>query len=164
MHVLGRLIFGGACALLLSGAAAEAADLSCGGETPTRLNVRVTGVQSSQGLIAVSLYGNDPSKFLKHHGSLGTVRVSAQAPSTQVCLALPKPGQYAVAVYHDLNGDRKLNLRFFLPAEPFALSNNPPPRRVFPSIGPSLFTTHEGENSIHVSLEKAPKDGDGKGG
>jgi uncharacterized protein (DUF2141 family) len=156
--VLGRLI-SGACAVLLSGMAAQAADVSCTAGTPNRLNVRVSGVQSATGLVTVSLYSDDPGKFLHRHGSIGSVRVPAQSPTTQVCVALPAPGKYAVAVYHDLNGDRKLNLRLFLPAEPFALSNNPPPRRVFPQIGPSLFTTHEGENSIHVSLEKAPKDG-----
>jgi uncharacterized protein (DUF2141 family) len=156
--VLGRLI-SGACAVLLSGMAAQAADLSCTASTPDRLQVTVTGVQSSRGLVAVTLYSDNPKVFLKRHGSLGTVRASAQSPSTRLCIALPAPGKYALAVYHDQNGDRKLNRNFLLPAEPFALSNNPPPKMAWPSVGPSLFTTHEGENSIHVSLEKAPNDG-----
>ena len=45
-----------------------------------------------------------------------------------------------------------------LPSEPFALSNNPPPRMAMPKIGPSLFTAGAGETSVTVRLEKARKE------
>jgi uncharacterized protein (DUF2141 family) len=137
---------------------ALAADITCGEATRDRLYVNVSGIKSSSGQVAVTLYANDSKKFLAHHGSLGVARVRAQAGTTRVCVTLPGPGQYAAAVYHDLDGDGKIDRSIIgLPSEPFALSNNPPPKMAWPRIGPSLFATHAGENTITVRLEKAPK-------
>jgi uncharacterized protein (DUF2141 family) len=140
-------------------APALAADITCNTATKDRLYVNVTGVKSSSGLVAVTLYPNVPKRFLAHHGSLGVARVAAQAGTTRVCVTLPGPGRYAAAIYHDVDGDGKVDRNFIgLPSEPFALSNNPPPRMAFPSIGPSLFSTRAGENTITVRLQKGRKE------
>jgi uncharacterized protein (DUF2141 family) len=153
---LRSFLLGGLAAAALAGPAL-AADITCTEGTKDRLYVNVTGIKASSGLVAVTLYANDPKKFLAHHGSLGVARVRAQAGATRVCVSLPGPGQYAAAVYHDVDGDGKLDRTLLLPSEPFALSNNPPPKMAWPKIGPSLFSTHPGENSITVRLQKAPK-------
>jgi uncharacterized protein (DUF2141 family) len=116
-----------ALALVLTGSAANAQQSSCTGPaTDTRLYVQVEGVRASQGLVAVSLYADESSKFLARRGSIYTGRVPAEAPSTTVCLHLPEPGIYALAAYHDEDGDRSLDRGSLgLPTEGVGFSNNP---------------------------------------
>jgi len=108
--------------------ASPAAAQECTG-TPsaTRLFVNVDNVRSSQGLIAVTLYTDDRRKFLARRGSLYVGRVPARKGRTRVCIHVPKPGIYAVAVYHDADADRGFDRTGLgLPDEGFGFSNNPP--------------------------------------
>jgi len=112
---------------LLWAAGASAEDSSCTGpKSAVKLFVDVEGVRSSDGLIAVTLYGDDPHKFLAHHGSLYVGRVAAQTGTTSVCIHVPHTGVYAVAVYHDANANRRYDRNSVgLPAEGYGFSNNP---------------------------------------
>jgi len=92
----------------------------------TRLHVTVENVRSSQGLIAVTLYPDNPDRFLVSKGSLFVGRVPARTPVTRICLNVPGPGTYAVAVYHDADANRKLTRKSLgLPAEGYGFANNP---------------------------------------
>ena len=117
-----------AVAALLLGASASAQQPSdcTGHEGPLRLYVDVEGVKESEGLIAVTLYADNPSKFLAKRGSLYVGRVPARAPKTTVCIFLPGTGVYALGVFQDLDSDRKYDRTSIgLPDEPFGFSNNP---------------------------------------
>lgn len=107
---------------------AEAAPGQCRGDLSGQswLNVEVTGVRSSSGLIAVTIYADDSSRFLVSKGSLDVVRFPASQGTFRGCVKLPKNGVYAIAVYHDEDGSRKLNRSGLgLPTEAFGFSNNP---------------------------------------
>ncbi|WP_374529797.1 DUF2141 domain-containing protein [Novosphingobium sp.] len=106
-----------------------------GTPSATWLNVVVEGVRNSNGLMAVTLYADDSSKFLVKHGSLYVGRVNARAGTTRACIFVPKPGVYALALYHDENA----NLAFDrtgvgFPAEGFGFSNNPATLAGLPSF------------------------------
>lgn len=93
--------------------------------SPSVIVVRVHGVRSDDGNVAAVLYGENPSDFLKKGKRLARERVPAKAGSVEVCLAAPHPGVYAVAVYHDENGNRKFDRsRFGFPREGYGFSNN----------------------------------------
>jgi len=139
-------------ATALTAGAARAEDCD-GAPTTTRLIVQVDGVHSSNGLMAITLYPDDPDRFLRRHGSLKVVRVPAKGPTTEACLYLPAPGGYGVAVYHDENGNRHLDKNGLLPAEGSGLSNNPSVSLFhLPSLKNSRFLTHVGENRIEIRL------------
>jgi uncharacterized protein (DUF2141 family) len=124
-----------------------------GTPSDTRLTVQVQGVRSADGLMAVTLYPDDPKRFLAHHGSLKVVRVPAHVGSTNVCMFLPGAAYYAVAVYHDANGNHHLDRSGLLPQEGSGLSNNPKVNLLhWPTLKGSRFPTHAGENRIAVSL------------
>ena len=114
-------------ALALLFAHGVSAEETCPGpESPVKLYVDVHGVRSSEGLIAVTLYADIPSKFLAHHGSLYVGRVPAQSGTTSVCIHVPHPGVYALAIYHDADADRHFDRTSIgLPAEGYGFSNNP---------------------------------------
>ncbi|OYW50224.1 MAG: hypothetical protein B7Y36_05890 [Novosphingobium sp. 28-62-57] len=117
--------------------AAMAAAPNCAGpKSDTWINVTVDGVRNGNGLMAVTLYADEPRKFLAKKGSLYVGRVDADAPETRMCLFVPKPGVYALAVYHD--EDSSTNLKrsgvLGLPEEGFGFSNNPPTIASIPSF------------------------------
>jgi uncharacterized protein (DUF2141 family) len=117
-----------ALAVALSGAAWPAAALAqdcTGTPSATRLIVTVSNVRAAQGLIAVTLYADDPRRFLARRGSLYVGRVPARAGVTRVCIHVPAPGIYGLAVYHDADANRRFNRNAIgLPAEGYGFSNN----------------------------------------
>lgn len=124
MNVFSKLFLAAATAAGLAGAAA--AQDCTGPVSNVRLYVDVENVRSSRGLIAVTLYADDSSRFLARRGSLYVGRVDARAPSTRVCIHLPSAGVYALAVYHDEDGNRRYNRSGVgMPQEGFGFTNNP---------------------------------------
>lgn len=110
-----------------AGAGSASAQGHCTGPpSNVQLFVDVQSVRSSSGLIAVTLYADDSGRFLARRGALYVGRVPARAPSTRVCIHLPSTGVYALAVYHDADGNRRINRTSLgLPDEDFGFSNNP---------------------------------------
>ncbi|HEY1604703.1 MAG TPA: DUF2141 domain-containing protein [Allosphingosinicella sp.] len=99
-----------AAALLACGTTAAAAALGpdapvCNGGRPAVL-VSVNGFKARTGNLRVQLYGPDPKAFLAHGGRLRRIDVPVTAAGPMsVCVAVPHPGTYAIAVRHDVNGD-----------------------------------------------------------
>ncbi|HYJ81683.1 MAG TPA: DUF2141 domain-containing protein [Allosphingosinicella sp.] len=121
---------------LLALAAAQAEPACTGTPSATRLHVRVDNVRHSRGLVAVTLYTDERRKFLAKRGSLYVGRVPARQGRTDVCIHVPKPGIYALAVYHDADSDRSFDRSGIgLPAEGFGFSNNPPTFLGMPNFG-----------------------------
>ncbi len=110
-----------------AGGQRAAAQSPCTGpESATRLYVTVEGVHAAQGLIAVTLYPDDSSRFLARRGSLYVGRAPARSPVTRICIHLPRPGTYALGIYHDADASRRFNRTGLgLPAEGYGFSNNP---------------------------------------
>ncbi|MFS0736057.1 DUF2141 domain-containing protein [Sphingomonas sp. 1P06PA] len=77
-----------------------------GGEAAVLVNVE--GFKQRSGMLRVQVYGDNPADFLAKGRKLKRidVPVSRTGPMA-VCVALPQPGQYAVAVRHDVDGNGK---------------------------------------------------------
>jgi uncharacterized protein (DUF2141 family) len=117
-------------------AQAQGAPAGCTGKpSDTWINVTVEGVKSSDGLIAVTLYPDNPKRFLVKNGSLQVGRVKAVAGTTRACITVPKPGIYVLAIYHDEDGDENFDRTGLgLPAEGYGFSNNPSTLAGLPSF------------------------------
>lgn len=88
------------------------------------LTVVAENMKSGDGYLAVTLYGDDRSKFLAKGGSLMARFFPAQKGETRACVMLPKTGVYGIALYHDENGNKHFD-RSLLPEEGYGFSNNP---------------------------------------
>lgn len=108
-------------------AAAQAVPQGCTGPaSSTWIDVVVDGLRNGDGLLAITLCADNSRKFLVKHGSLYVGRVDAKAGTTAGCIFVPRPGVYAIAIYHDENGDGKFDRTGIgLPAEGYGFSNNP---------------------------------------
>ena len=70
--------------------------------------VHVAGIKDARGLVKVSLYGDDQSRWLVKKGRIGRVKLPVTGRAMDICMPVPSAGRYAVAVHHDynLNGER----------------------------------------------------------
>lgn len=148
---------GVALAMLVAGAPAaaeEPVDGCTGPASPIRLFVDVQGVRSEHGQIAVTLYADDRKRFLAKNGSLYTGRVASRMPVTRVCIHLPASGTYALAVYHDEDGNQRFNRTGIgFPAEAYGFSNNPGTFFGLPSFSSVRFTVSETDKETTVKLK-----------
>ncbi|MCB1947433.1 DUF2141 domain-containing protein [Nitrosomonas sp.] len=118
-----------------------------------QVRVTVNGVGSG-GILSVELY-HDPDNFLYKKGRTKRIRIPATESQHKVCFNIEKPGTYAVASYHDIDGNRKLNKKWnMMPKEPFGLSNNPEQHFGFPEFSESAFTTDEFGADITIDLRQ----------
>lgn len=106
------------------------------------------------GVLNVELY-DDPEHFLFKEGRKRKVRIPAAEGQQRVCMNLEQPGTYAVAAYHDRDGNRKLKKQWnLMPLEPFGLSNNPEQLAGFPKFSDSAFTTGKLGADIVIDLKQ----------
>lgn len=78
---------------------------ACRSNSPSVL-VSVDGFRARTGNIRVAIYGSDPALFLARGRTLRKINVPVTgAGPMRICVALPGPGRYAVAVRHDVNGN-----------------------------------------------------------
>ena len=86
------------------------------------LTLEVRDIEHPGGYLYVALY-NSEDNFLKE--PVATFRVEAAGQTVSVpCTGLPA-GDYALSLFHDLNGNGRLDTeRFGIPTEPYAFSND----------------------------------------
>lgn len=133
-------------------AAAPAATQTCDRSASSTL-VQIGGVRSDKGVLVVVLYGDNPDEFLKKGGRVARERVPARIGSVAVCLEAPRPGTYAIAVYHDENDNGKFDRSWSgLPSEGFGVSNNPKPLLRAPTLGESAILVGSGHKGVNIDL------------
>jgi uncharacterized protein (DUF2141 family) len=130
-------------------------EATCQGEpSATRLHVKVDGVRSDQGVITLTLYGDNPDRFLRHAGELKVWRADATAPVTEMCVFLPAPGAYAAAVYHDNKRVYRFTQGAFgMPTQDYGFSRNPHLFLGPPSLDACKFNAAEGDTTVLIKLK-----------
>ncbi len=99
--------------LLIAASPVVAADLS----------IRIEGLSSGAGAVHYGVYAK-PQHFPKPEGRVAKGHVAAQPAGVTVVVEGLPPGTYAVAVYHDENGNGEFDQGFLgLPLEDYGFSN-----------------------------------------
>lgn len=86
-------------------AAAPVGEVAACTRGDSALLVRVGGFKAQRGMLRVQVYGSNPADFLARGKKLRRVDVPVSGPRLEVCVDLPGPGNYAVAVRHDADGN-----------------------------------------------------------
>lgn len=125
--------------------AARAATLSlfvfaCGANaTAAELEVRIGGVANDTGEVGCTLYAG-PTGFPMDPAPARSVWVPARSGGVMCRFPDVPPGDYAVAVSHDLNGNRKTDTNFLgIPTEAWGVSNNVRPGLRAPRFDEARF-------------------------
>ncbi len=88
----------------------EASACRVGAGQPAIL-VNVTGLRRPTGFLRVQVHGDNAATWLGDKTHLKRIELPVTATNMPVCVRVPGPGRYAVAVRHDEDGDRKLTRR-----------------------------------------------------
>lgn len=117
------------------------------------IRVIVKGIRKADGTITADLHGDKPDEFLKKGKKILRVRAPARVGSVEICLPAPRPGVFAVGIYHDVNGNRKFDKNFLgLPAEPYGVSNDPAMRLGPPRHEDASFAVGPRGTTVEVTL------------
>lgn len=120
----------------------------------TDLRVTITNMRSADGNVHVSVYDN-PETFPKSDGMLKELVVKAAAPTTAVVFPGLKPGTYAVAAFHDENGDRKFDKGFLgMPQEDYAFSNDAPVFLSAPGFDAAAFAVAGDVARVSIPMKR----------
>ena len=102
------LLAAGAALIGAAAVAANPADASSAGCTPGKPSVlvHVDGFKQPRGKVKLSLYG--ANSWLDKQGRISKVKIPVTGRAMDICMPVPAPGRYAVAVHHDfnVNGER----------------------------------------------------------
>ena len=111
--------------------------------------VHVAGFKRPQGRLKVSLYGSDAGRWLAKSGRISKVKVPVTGRAMDICMPVPAPGRYAVAVHHDLNlnGERDRQDGGGYSRDPKVSPFNPKP-----SFAKAAFTVGNGPARVGVTL------------
>jgi len=95
-------------------------------EPITKLTVVVDGIKNQKGEICMGVYPSSKGFPMSTNDVIKSACIEPKGNTLTHEFSGLKPGNYAVAVVDDQNGDRTLNKDFFgIPKEGFGISRNP---------------------------------------
>ena len=119
------------------------------------LTVRVTGARNSTGKIWVTVFQDaqgfpdDPSKAVRQQ----SVDIDPNTMNAQVTFKDLPQGTFAVSVFHDENGNGKMDKNFVgMPKEGYGASNNPKKKKRAPTFEEAKFSLNSSEQAIEIAL------------
>ena len=139
----GAFLFAAAAAVPAPAGASSAA---CVAGKPS-VRVHVAGFKQPRGTVKLSLYGAD--HWLNKQGRISKVKVPVTGRAMDICIPVPAPGRYAVAVHHDLNvnGERDRQDGGGYSRNPKVSLLNPKP-----PFAKAAFTVDKGPARVGVTL------------
>jgi uncharacterized protein (DUF2141 family) len=118
------------------------------------VRVAVSGLKSSSGYLFVRTYPARSSDWLKSRRYVIRIETTPKQGSMTVCVPLPAPGDYAMAVQHDANGNRDTDFS----TDGAGMSNNPEIKTFLgiprpPSVDKVRFTAGKGITPIAITVK-----------
>lgn len=116
------------------------------------VRVTINGIKAASGKIRAQVYNGTKADWLVSGKWLNRVELPARKGRMTVCLPVPKSGNYAIAVRHDVNGNDKTDIR----TDGGAMSNNPS-INIFnlgkPGIDKTRISVGRGVKSIAITMK-----------
>lgn len=98
------------------------------------LKITITNIKAQTGSIQLGVFADSKSFLKKGKEIKGFTKTVDGESMVFIIKDLPK-GDYAISLFHDVNGDKKCNLNFLgIPVEPYAFSKNYRPKVSKPSF------------------------------
>lgn len=125
---------------------------SCAPGGGPAIRVTINGIKAANGKVRAQVYNGTSADWLESGRWLNRVELPARRGRMTVCLPVPKSGNYAVAVRHDVNGNGKTDIR----TDGGAMSNDPS-INIFnlgkPGIDKTRFNVGRGVKSIAITMK-----------
>ncbi|MFM7377443.1 MAG: DUF2141 domain-containing protein [Erythrobacter sp.] len=127
----------------------------CAGGKGPAVRITVTKLKSASGNLFVRAYPATKADWLVSKRYVVRVDAKPQAGSMTVCVPLPATGDFAIAVQHDVNGNRKTDIS----TDGAGMSNNPGIKKILglvpqaPSVDKARFTAGPGVTRMTISMQ-----------
>ncbi len=116
------------------------------------VKVIIKNIQKAEGKIEVGLYDSD-KYWLEATGQYRMDIIDCtDAPEMIYVFENVEHGTYGFSLYHDENGNGKMDFRTWIPKEPYGFSNNPKSKWSKPSFKKCTFEVNQPEVVIEVNL------------
>ena len=126
--------------------------VAAGQAVAAELRVRVTELRAGEGGVHFALYATADS-FPKNDDRYAGAEVKAEDGRAIWVFRGLAPGRYAVAVYHDENGNGEFDQGFFgIPLEGYAFSNGATAFFSAPGFDDAAVTVGEGVTEITIPM------------
>ena len=118
------------------------------------VQINVTGIKSASGNLFVRAYPATKADWLVSKRYVMRVDAKPRAGSMTVCVPLPAAGDFAIAVQHDVNGNRQTDL-----SDGAGMSNNPGIKKVLglvprpPTVDKTRFSAGPGVTRMTISMQ-----------
>ena len=121
----------------------------------TEVQVEINGVEKHEGSLVVRLYDSKKA-WLKDAAHEASVELDSGNTSSVVTVPMTVPsGDYAVHVYHDLDGNGKMKTNFIgIPKEPTGVSNDAKGKMGPPKFKDAVLTVGTDPTTIPINLTK----------
>src|SRR5215470_3916412 len=117
------------------------------------LTVTVNGIRNASGSISAGIYTSE-SSFAKAAEALVLVRIKAPHGTVGFTVHDLPPGKYAVAAYHDENGNGRLDFDpTGVPTEGYGVSNDARNPLAPPEFAKAAFELRDEKKSIAVNID-----------
>lgn len=115
------------------------------------LQVQVSSISNSKGLIEFALYKN-PAVFTEAGKTHRLARIDAEKGTVCYTFKDLESGKYALVVYHDENHNKICDKNFFgIPTEAYAFSNNVRPKLSVPGFEDCAIKLQQ-DRSIQIKM------------
>lgn len=128
-------------------------------QAANNLHLTVKGIKKPTGNIVVAVYSGKKywlSNKVEEVVSSATVVIKGNIKdgAVEAGFSLP-PGEYAVSVFHDRDGDGKMKTNFLgIPKDPLGLSNGAKPKFGPPKYDDAKFQLTEKELALNIQLSE----------
>lgn len=92
----------------------------CQGDGPA-VWLQVTNIEGSNGTMRFQLFPGTEADWLERGRWLNRIELPARSGTMQVCMPVPRPGNYAIAIRHDKNNNGRTDIT----SDGGGMSNNP---------------------------------------
>lgn len=122
--------------------------------TSNDLKITVDGLKKQQGQICFSVFARSKGFPSKKASSLRNGCIKVAENSVELNFKNLKAGNYAVAVFHDVNSDGALNRNFVgIPTEGFGFTNNPKILNGPPKFNDSAVLVAGSSTNTQINLQ-----------
>lgn len=130
------------------------------GQNTASIEVNILNIELNNSKIFVGLYDNDIS-FKQKINAVDSAKINPEKETVKITFTNIPLGNYAIAVFHDVNNNGKLDYRKFnIPLEPIGISNYPPTKSSLPPTFKKAQFRLNGDTLITIPLISEKKNPD----
>lgn len=117
------------------------------------LRIAIQGLKSDDGVVKVGLYDSEGT-YTSHKGSFKKAELSISNLNCEWILKGVPQGEYALMLYHDENGNHKLDKNMIgIPKEPYGFSNNVKPGLGLPDFKDVKFLVDVEGTLLEIEMQ-----------